>query len=347
MSGESRVRVGLIGAGGNMKARHIPGFRRLSNVDLVAVANRSRASGEKVASEFGIARVYDTWQELLKAADVDAVCIGTWPYMHCEMTLAALEAGKHVLCEARMAMNAREARTMLEASRRHPGLVTQIVPGPPTLEVDSTVVDLLKQGYFGSLKALELSVASGFADPAAPLHWRQDASLSGMNILTMGIWYECIQRWLGQPESVMAMAETAVTTRRGGNGQPVPVTIPDQIDVLARFFGGVIAHLRFSSIAGLAPAPEVWMYGTEATVRFDAGAKKLFGGRKGDAALTEIVIPKESRVGWRVEEEFISAIQGKEKVSRTSFEDGVRYMEFTEAVNQSLKEGRAVAVKPL
>ena len=63
--------------------------------------------------------------------------------------------------------------------------------------------------------------------------------------------------------------------------------------------------------------------------------------------MTEIVIPKESRVGWRVEDEFISAIQGKEKVSRTSFEDGVRYMEFTEAVNQSLKEGRAVAVKPL
>lgn len=344
---QSKVKVGLIGAGGNMKARHIPGFRKLPEVELVAVANRSRESGQRVAKEFGIAKVYDRWQELLQDPDIDAVCIGTWPYMHCEMTLAALAAGKHVLCEARMAMNAKEARVMLEASRKHPQLITQIVPGPPTLEVDARIGELLKEGYFGSLKALELSVATGFSDPNAPLHWRQNSSLSGLNILSMGIWYECIQRWLGQPESVMAMAETAVTQRKGDSGAPESVTVPDHVDILARFSKGVIAHMRFTAIAGLAPAPEVWLFGTEGTVRFDAGGKKLYGGRRGDKALQEIVIPAEARVGWRVEEEFVSAIQGKEKITRTCFEDGVRYMEFTEAVSQSIKEGRAVPVRPL
>ncbi|MEK7385682.1 MAG: gfo/Idh/MocA family oxidoreductase, partial [candidate division NC10 bacterium] len=60
--------------------------------------------------------------------------------------------------------------------------------------------------------------------------------------------------------------------------------------------------------------------------------------------LREIAIPAERRVGWRVEEEFVNAIRGREKVSRTTFEDGVRYMEFTEAVARSAASGQAVEV---
>jgi hypothetical protein len=65
---------------------------------------------------------------------------------------AALEAGKHVLCEARMAMNAAEARTMLDAARRAPQLVTQLVPAPNTLEVDSTLQALLAEAYVEALE---------------------------------------------------------------------------------------------------------------------------------------------------------------------------------------------------
>ena len=73
-----------------------------------------------LAKEFGIARVHDDWRQVVEAADVDAICIGTWPYVHRELTVAALTAGKHVLCEARMAMNAAEGRQMLAASRKVP-----------------------------------------------------------------------------------------------------------------------------------------------------------------------------------------------------------------------------------
>jgi predicted dehydrogenase len=91
----------------------------------------------------------------------------------------------------------------------------------------------------------------------------------------------------------------------------------------------------------------VWIFGTEGTLRLDADAKRLWGGRKGDSALKEITIPKEKRVGWRVEEEFVNSIRGKEKVTRTSFEEGVRYMEFTDAVTKSATTGQTVDVKPL
>ena len=113
------------------------------------------------------------------------------------MTVAALEAGKHVLCEARMAMNAAEAHRMLEASRAHPDLVAQLVPAPMSLRVDPTVRRLLDEGYLGELLVANVrGVTGAFVDPEVPLHWRQDIRLSGLNALTMGIWHEILMRWV-------------------------------------------------------------------------------------------------------------------------------------------------------
>ena len=86
MSANANIRIGLVGAGANTRLRHIPGFQAIDGVEVVAVANRSAASGQRVADEFGIPRVFDNWQDLVNSQDVDAVCIGTWPYMHCTVT---------------------------------------------------------------------------------------------------------------------------------------------------------------------------------------------------------------------------------------------------------------------
>src|SRR5919106_445209 len=230
------IRVGFVGAGANCRRHHIPKLKAQPGVELVALANRSRESGERVAREFGFARVEDDWRTVVQAPDVDAVCIGTWPYMHREVTVAALGAGKHVLCEARMAMNAAEGREMLAASRNAPHLTAQLVPSPPTLEFDSTLSSMINDGYVGEVLAVELHTTqqAGFVDREAPLHWRQDVSLSGHNILNMGIWYEAILRWLGPARRVTAMTKTAVPRRkdsagawRGGEGAH-PIQNPPQ-----------------------------------------------------------------------------------------------------------------------
>ena len=122
------IRLGLIGAGKNTRDRHIPGFQKVEGLEIAAVANRSRASSQSVADQFNISGVYDNWQELLEDPGIDAVCIGTWPYMHRTLTLAALEAGKHVLCEARIATTAQEAQEMLAASPLRPALIAHNVP---------------------------------------------------------------------------------------------------------------------------------------------------------------------------------------------------------------------------
>jgi len=335
------IRVGVVGAGGNTKAKHIPGLQALENVAITGVCNRSRASSQAVASQFDIPRVFDDWQSLATDPDIDAVVIGTWPYMHHPVTLAALAAGKHVLCEARMAMNAREARDMLQAARHRPRQVAQVVPSPFSLGVDRTIQRLIAEGYLGDLLAVDVQDRGGFVDLEAPLSWRLDIQKSGMNVMMLGIWYEAVMRWVGEATSVMAMGKTHVKQRPHPVAKrPQAILIPEHVDVIAALACGAQAQFCSTRVAGHAGPSRACLYGSEGTLRFEGG--KLYGGRRDDAQLAEIEIPDSERGKWRVEEEFINAIRGLEPVRLTTFEDGVRYMEFTEAVFRSRQTGRAV-----
>ena len=71
------IKVGIIGAGGNTISAHLPKLVEQSGVEVISVANRTIASGEKVAREFNIPKVYDDWQEIIMDDDIDAICIGT------------------------------------------------------------------------------------------------------------------------------------------------------------------------------------------------------------------------------------------------------------------------------
>jgi predicted dehydrogenase len=105
---------------------------------------------------------------------------------------------------------------------------------------------------------------------------------------------------------------------------------------------GAQAHIQISSVTGLVGPAEAWLFGSAGTLRFSQG--QLYGGRRGDAELREISIPPELAGGWRVEEEFVNAIRGRETITHTSFEDGLKYMEFTEAVARSMATGMAIAL---
>ena len=341
--GNENVRIGLIGAGANTTLMHIPGFKAIDGVEIVSVCNRSRASSQRIADEYDIPTVYENWGELTAAPDTDAVCVGTWPYMHRPMVLAALEHGKHVMTEARMAMDAAEAREMLAASLARPGLVTQVVPSPLTLKVDQTIKDLISDGYLGDVLSVDLIIHGGdFIDRDGPFHWRHDRDLSGYNIMFMGILYEAMMRWVGPASSVSAVTRVHVPSRTDDAGNRRVISIPDHVEVLCEMASGPVAHMRFSAVTGLAPDDRVWLFGTEGTLRLDLASMTLSGGRRGDEALSEIAIPPEREEAWRVEQEFVNAIRGIEKVTHTSFEDGVKYMEFTEAVTRSSRTGARV-----
>ena len=339
---QQTVKVGIIGAGGNTRSRHIPGLQAIEGVEIVGVCNRSQESSQRVADEFGIPKTYGNWQDAIGDPDTNAIVIGTWPYMHCRATVAALRADKHVMCEARMAMNAREAHIMRTASRQKTHLIAQIVPSPMTLRVDNTIKRLIAEGYLGDVLAIEARAGGAFLDSEGPLQWRQDFDLSGLNIMSMGIWYEALIRWVGEATRIMAMGKTFVKMRPDADGVMRSVRIPEHIDVVGDLACGAQLHIQVSTIAGLAGAPEVYVFGSNGTLRFSGN--KLYGGQKGDAELSEIDIPDTEVGGWRVEEEFVNAIRGNEVITHTDFDTGVKYMEFTEAVTRSMQSGTAITL---
>jgi predicted dehydrogenase len=333
-----RVRVGIVGAGANTRLRHIPGFLAIENVEIVGVVNRTPESTAKVAEDFEIPHTYPDWQALIEDRDVDAVMIGTWPNLHCEVTCAALESGKHVLTEARMARTASEAHRMHAAGQAHPHLVKQIVPSPFGLEQNDYLRELIAGGFLGQLReVIVIGATDTFRSTDEPLHWRQETEISGMNILTMGILHEAVLRLTPPPTRVFAQAalfnqERLPSPRTGATR----ASVPDSVQVVTQLEGGARGLYHLSGLNLFGPGHQIHLYGSEGTIRFEiTPEEKLFVARAGDSELTVADIPLNKRGGWRVEAEFIGAIRGEEPVRLTDFASGVQYMEFTEAVTQS------------
>ena len=125
--GLGRLRVGIVGAGGIVRQRHLPGLAKIPGVEIIAVSNSTYESAQRFCAEVvPHATPMQHWADLISLEDLDVVWIGTPPYLHATVTVSALEAGKHVFCQARMAMNLAEAEEMLAAARRHPQLVTML-----------------------------------------------------------------------------------------------------------------------------------------------------------------------------------------------------------------------------
>jgi predicted dehydrogenase len=341
---DAPIRVGIIGAGGIVGSTHIPGLRRMPGVEIVAVANRSLESSRRAAQEFGIPRAYADWEQLLAADGIDAVLIGTWPYMHRTITLAALETGRHVLCQARMANDAAEAREMLAASQRRPDLVCQLVPSSGTYRIDRALQSLLASGAVGEVLSAEVQMLQrGFASFGGELDWRHDPEFSGINVLNVGGTYESVMRWLGPGNRVMAKTRVQVPTRRDEAGAERAATLPDHVEVLYELDNGAPVHMKFSETTGLSRGNDIWIFGSEGTIHVD-GEQNILVGRRGDSALAAYPNPPEGQARHRVEEEFINAIRGLEPVTMNTFAIGVRYMEWTEAIHRSAASGATVSL---
>lgn len=116
-----KIKVGIIGCGEIAFAKHMPGLAKLPGVELIAFCNRSREKAERAAAEFGSkdALVYQDYQKLLTNKKVNLVHICTPNNSHSEIAIAALEAGKDVMCEKPMAIDAEQAENMYQAAQNN------------------------------------------------------------------------------------------------------------------------------------------------------------------------------------------------------------------------------------
>ncbi len=347
--GDERIGIGFIGAGGIVRLRHAPGFKKIDGVEFVAVANRSRGSGERSAAELGIGKVYEDWRELLADPDVDAVLVGTWPYKHSEYSLGALKAGKHVFCQARLAMDAADGRAMLEAAAES-GLTTMVCPPPHGMYVEPTVIRIMSEGVLGELRHVMVrGLTPAHIDPDVPLHWRQSTEYSGLHTQQLGIMMEVAGRWFGYPTIVQARQATFVTERRLPDGSRLArVERPDAISVLGELENGAQLSLNLSGVAGGGGPTMIEAFGTMGSLHFsmapgmETGTLSLATAPEWET--TEIEIDPKEAGGWRVEEEFVQAIrEGRD--GYPSWAEAQRYMEFVEAVDIAARTGQIVALK--
>ena len=116
----AKYKTGIIGCGGIANGKHMPALSRMADVEMVAFCDIIPERAEEARKKYGTAdaKVYTDYRELLADPEIDNVRVLTNNRMHAEITIAALDAGKHVICEKPMSVTAEEGRAMLEARDR-------------------------------------------------------------------------------------------------------------------------------------------------------------------------------------------------------------------------------------
>ncbi len=330
------IRIGIVGAGRIVATEHVPRFRAIDGVELAGVANRSEDSARRAADRLGIERTYPTWQALVADPAIDAVLVGAWPVLHAPVTIAALEAGMHVLTEARMAATAGDARAMVHAARAYPDRVAMVVPATFSAWADATIVRVLHDRAIGAVRHVQVGWdASGPGDSGD--FWRWQRAASGDNVMALGILAEAMTRWLGQPVAVTAVTRLGPAERPGPDG-PIPADVPDHVLALIDYPDDVTATIEMSARTNAIAADHATFHGTTGSLLVDFGAQRIEIVRP-DGGREPVAVRDEDRAGWTAEIDFVSAIRGGPSGGLTHFATGLGYMAFLEAVHRSAAGG--------
>lgn len=328
------LRIGIVGAGGIVRSRHLPGWQQIPGLQISAVANSSLSSAAAFCAQHAAAaKPLARWEDVVDNDEVDVVWIGAHPNLHADATCFALDCGKHVFTQARMAATLSDAQRMWEASMRYPDLVTAICPAPQGMKHGLALKRSLEDGDIGKPLHLVLhSFSPAYLDPTKPAHWRQLQEKSGIQILTLGIYIEVLQRWFGPIEEVSARARCATPLRDG-----TEVDIPDYLHVLAGFQCGLEASLQFSAVAHEAPGDRMTVYGSKGSLSYDFTTDEITLNRLGQAPQALPIAPELVR-RWQVEQDFIRAVRDPAAPRpKPDFTEGICYMRVVDAVWQSME----------
>ena len=274
------MKIGIIGVG-TIAAFHIEAYQKNPNVEVYAFCDinekRLKAMGEK----YGVTRLYTDKDEMLKLEELDAVSVCTWNSAHAPCSIAALKAGKHVLCEKPMAMNADEARAMKQAADESGKLL--MIGFVRRFGNDCAVVkDFLDNGEFGDLY---FAKATYLRRHGAPGGWFGDKSRSGGGpLIDLGVHVTDLARYLAgnpKPVSVYGVTFNKLGDRRGmtgrdgytssGAGRQDIFDVEDLAAALIRFDSGLVLSLEASfSLNIKEDEGTIELFGTKAGAKLNA-----------------------------------------------------------------------------
>ena len=271
--------IGIIGTGWGARVQ-VPAFRSVG-LEVTALAGSQAAKTAHIAGDLGVAWHTNDWRALLERPDVAVVSIVTPPGLHRTMVAAALEAGKHVLCEKPTALDTAEAEAMLAAAAAHPAQFALIDHELRFLPALRHARDLIIQGDIGAVRHAEVqSINSSRSNPLRPWNWWSDAAQGGGVLGAIGSHLIDLLRYLLADDVASAdgITHTFIAERPDSSGVLQPVTADDYVAATLRFVGGAAATITASVVAPHDEPNSATIYGASGALRFVGGRLLRSGG---------------------------------------------------------------------
>jgi predicted dehydrogenase len=361
-----KVRVAVLGAGAWANRAHLPGWARDSRAEIVAICDTDSALAETAAEHYRASVVSDDFRSVVARAEIDVVDVCTPSHTHFELAMAALEAGKHVLCEKPVAFDFRETARAAGIAREK-GLKTKLgftFRYSPAMLYMKEMVD---QGFCGEpyiYNAYEQN--SQWINPRTPLRQVDpNADQSVLHVSSLegyGAPVIDIARWMTGSEmtSVVGTMKNFVPERMvRATGKMMRMNIDDGDIFIAEFANGVIGSVQTSFVTvGNYPGIEVRLYGSKGAIitrlveEFGV-AETIKAARPDDVEFKELQVPERfypegghSREAWNtlfysnLIKNFLDELTTDTAKNQGNFDDGAAVQEIINAVEVSYRERR-------
>ena len=363
MSTTGPINIGIIGTG-FARSTQIPAFRACPEARVIAIASGHRENAERVAREFDIEHATGDWRELVAREDVDLISIVTPPVTHAEMTLAALDAGKAVLCEKPMAMNSQEAEAMWRRAAELKALALidhelRFLPGRIKMR------QMILSGEIGQVRHAKLHFrADSRASTERKWDWWSDAEAGGGTLGAIGSHAIDALRWVlgAEVSQVFCSLATHVPARLDERtGEMRRVTTDDEANLILRFDDSDLtksttATISLSVAEQGRPEHLLESFGSKAALRIEEGGE-LWQAKTGAGEWTSVeteqvaLAPGMRDGGWstgftQFSRAIVDALRnGQTRIEgAATFEDGYRAQLVLDAARRSHESGKQVEV---
>ena len=380
MSARPEIRIGMVGYGFIGKV-HTLAYQLLpmiydpapADIQLVGVSAASEASVCKGVGQGGYGFGTTDWRELVERDDIDVINCCTPNFLHKEMLIGAMRAGKHVYCDKPLAMSLAEAREIV-AIADETGIRHQMTFEYRFIPAMMRAKQLVEEGFLGQVFSFRAAyLHAGYIDPNRPISWRLEVAKGGGGALfDLGAHVLDLVRFLlGEYDSVHALTETFIKDRPlpGKPSQRMPVEVDDLVLMTVRMANGAVGTVEASRLAtGANDELRLEIHGQQGALRFNLMDPNWLyvydarepgdpiGGNRGFKAIETVqrypppaALPgPKFAVGWMryhiaSQYDFItSLVEGRP--TSPDFVDGMRIQEVMEAGYTSAREKRWVSL---
>ncbi len=351
----SKLKVGVIGVGG-ISEMHIGGYKANPNVEIVAFCDINEQRLKEKGEKHGVTHLYTDVNEMVKNEQLDAVSVCTWNCAHAKCTIAALNAGMHVLCENPMAMHGKEAEDMMAAAEKSGKLLMVGFVRRYGNDMD-VLQDFIRAGYFGELYYAKANYIRRHGNPGG---WFGDKSRSGGGpLIDLGVHVIDFVRYaLGNPKPVSVYGATFNKLGNRPNTKPAEgyssadkssddvCDVEDMATALIRFDNGAVLNVETSFCLNVDDnRGTIELFGEKAGAKIDPELKLV---SEANGYMTDVTLKFPTALSFdglfqKEIDHYVDCLLGKCEC-RSPAEDGYELMRILDAAYESARTGHEVVL---